>query len=937
MNLTSRLSLLCTLLFLSSPAQPNSLKLQLVAEEPTGVFYDRDTLGPQTPLLFTAHVENPSPQTRQVTLTWRVTDAAGKTRWERGAKFEIGPNTSIVRRELFDAPARGGFLLEANAFAKQKGPDVSARAALPFAILIAPAPESTAGARPQSFFVLGTPSLLSERDLDFYGRIGARVLRSPLPPDPAQPDWAAVESQLSSRLRRNIASIALLPLGKGDQRANEAFFARQVPATLARYESLTTWELSGDVSPADLDAWSQIARSRRSEVTLLGPVPSGLNMGLPANATIRLRALDGATFEWPPQGAHPAALRRLWLSRGLAARSAGVTAVHLRRESAIPASNALEAAGDMTGDFITAVMAGSASLSEPLDPPTTAADAGAMARGAAFAMLTRTLEDASFREELFPRSPALEGALFRSARGSIATVWTPLGSGTMTARVSPARAFDIFGNPLSTDRKGAVQIPLTGQPVYVLADVPTDVLAFALRNAQLTDVPSLEARILPLSRRPGVETPGNAAVRVRLQNVGLGSQNGQIHLDPPSGWKLVRDRYDFQLNEGESKTYEFRVTRSTLPKTGSDYAMTVTAGKQSWKQDVRVASATNVARGEVLRLDGDLSDWGEPAWMEAGNKGGVEAKVALKWDANRLFIAAQVHESALNARRADESAYEFWNGHDALQIAFGTGSGPETVPGREPFRDSDRGFLLCPFNQKGPNDFDGRLLRLWSPEKPYGTINDHIRWGGAVPGAACVIRRDEKAGITTYEARLPLSALPEIQPLALAAKDSVVRFGWLLHNDEGAPLDWGRVAGNFRWWDNTSTFLPEGDLTSSLRSTLGFTQSGDVDLGLEPVAPRPLAPTTAPAPRRVSPPVRPPAPVTPQRNAPPQLPPFLIEPTPPASAAPEQPAEEEAPAAITPARAGSKATPPLLMPMPIRMLPPAAPPRGRSIPPSSRN
>ncbi|RYZ97010.1 MAG: hypothetical protein EOP11_22625, partial [Proteobacteria bacterium] len=26
----------------------------------------------------------------------------------------------------------------------------------------------------------------------------------------------------------------------------------------------------------------------------------------------------------------------------------------------------------------------------------------------------------------------------------------------------------------------------------------------------------------------------------------------------------------------------------------------------------------------------------------------------------------------------------------------------------------------------------------------------------------------------------------------------------------GTPLDWGESNGNFSWWDNTSTFLPEG-------------------------------------------------------------------------------------------------------------------------------
>jgi hypothetical protein len=83
---------------------------------------------------------------------------------------------------LFDAPARGGYSLEVNASARRKGPDVGARAVLPFAVTIAPS-STTPGARPQSFFVLSTPALLTPPQLDFYNRLGARVLRSPLPAD----------------------------------------------------------------------------------------------------------------------------------------------------------------------------------------------------------------------------------------------------------------------------------------------------------------------------------------------------------------------------------------------------------------------------------------------------------------------------------------------------------------------------------------------------------------------------------------------------------------------------------------------------------------------------------------------------------------------------------------------------------------------------------
>ncbi len=929
------------------------LKITLSSEEPSGVFFDRDTLSPQTPLLFTARVENPSPVARSVELSWKITDSSGRVRLARQSQFTVAGGDSLLRRELFDAPARGGFLLQTEAFSKLKGPDALSRASLPFAVTVAPSPGATA-ARPQSFFVLSTPALLSGNQLDFYSRLGARVLRSPLPPDPAKPDWPAIEAQLGARLKRNLATIALLPLGEESSRRSQAFFARQVPSTLARYAALTTWELAGEVSPADLDAWSQVARARRRDVSLLGPLPAGISDGLPPGASIRVDGLEGATFNWPSDGAggdaHPAALRRLWLSRAGATRNAGVNAFHLRRDDTQNVTSPDEAAAQMTGDFLAAIMAGATSMSEKLSPPAiqisneTGSDtetetgisreqialngAGAMARGAAFSMLSRTLEDASFREELFPRSPAYQGALFRAPRGSIAILYATGGEGKMTARLSAARVYDLFGNQIGADKNGNLEIPLSSQPVFVLGEVPTDVLGFALRNAQIAGIKPLAAQFLPLSRVPG-QGAGSQAIRVRLQNVGLGQQTGALTLGAPKGWKLATKSYDFRLEEGESKTYEFRVTEapanSKWPLGHVPFSVT-TGGKSrlSWQENVPIASATSVAAAP--KIDGDLGEWNDAVYQVAPpNRARVSAKVAFKWDARFLYIAAQVREAALAPRRADEGAYEFWRGHDALQIAFGTSNGPETVPAPGPFRDSDRGFLLAPFGQRGPRDIDGRLLKLWAPEKPFNSASDRIRYGGAIAGATCAISRDEKSGLTIYEARLPFSALPGVDPLDLAARDGAIRFGWVLHNDEGAPLDYGAIAGNFAWWDNTSTFLPDGALSSSLRLTLGFSQSGEVGATNVKTLPVIAPPTVAPRSTlpRLAPPVVAPVPVVePPVVAAPVLVPSVVAPTPaptpsvvaPPRAAPSELAPFIVPPAVPPTNSGG-----------AQPLPPAAP------------
>ena len=178
-------------------------------------------------------------------------------------------------------------------------------------------------------------------------------------------------------------------------------------------------------------------------------------------------------------------------------------------------------------------------------------------------------------------------------------------------------------------------------------------------------------------------------------------------------------------------------------------------------------------------------------------------------------------------------------------------------------------------------------------------------------GAKCAIARDEQGENTIYEAKLPLSAIPGLNPRALAQKDGVVRFGFIVHNAEGTPLDWGAANGNFPWWENTSTFLPEGRLTSALRSTLGFSLVGDVASPVAPSAPvivptnPPLrvAPTprpipnsnsglgTLPPPSPIAPPILP----APPRPTPrPSIPPFTVPGLPPPSgplSAPNTPAQ----------------------------------------------
>jgi hypothetical protein len=172
-----------------------------------------------------------------------------------------------------------------------------------------------------------------------------------------------------------------------------------------------------------------------------------------------------------------------------------------------------------------------------------------------------------------------------------------------------------------------------------------------------------------------------------------------------------------------------------------------------WKQEVNVATAQNVKRGSTIEVDGQLGEWRDAAWMEMQARDNnsstrnaprpVNVRLALRWDNNRLFIAARVQEPSLQPRRPEAVSYPFWDDYDALQIAFGLRDDALAKPGREPFRDTDYGFLLSPFSD-GTDDVEGRVLRLWSTTVPFGEVRDTLRWGGAVPersAPSCATRR----------------------------------------------------------------------------------------------------------------------------------------------------------------------------------------------------
>ena len=545
-------------------------------------------------------------------------------------------------------------------------------------------------------------------------------------------------------------------------------------------------------------------------------------------------------------------------------------------------------------------------------------DERTLAQRAAWNAMVRQIGNALFDVQLFPSAPLLRGMAFEnggeSGKSRVAVIWAERNHNPharLVAALPQARLFDIWGNEITRAANAQSPyfvVPLGGAPVYVVSDAPRKVWDRAWRNARLEGLRPLAVQVLALNQNPGPRNQDESFfLRVRVQNMALTPFRGELQAQPPSGWSLVKNSQPIFLKTGETRVLNFPVAVSQKRSDGL-YAVSVAAmrgaSRWNWKQNARVALAGKMRRNQVV-IDGDLREWRGAAWMRIEPKKyppslrgapGISAQIALGFDATNLYIAAKVIEPHLQARPPRAESYEFWHGFDALQLVFGGENTTRTRPRPAPFRDTDHGFLLCPFELRNGVPA-GRVLRLWSPRIPFEPGRDRLRWGGAVPGANCAITRDEKKHLTIYEASLPLHEMPHLQPQRRADGAIAVRFSWKLH-DENASLSWSRAANVFPWLAGNGSFWPPEEISYPSQTPLGFTNAAS-----QPdVLPLPVARQKT-MPRR------------PRRNPP------TTTANPPA-APPLDPA----------------LPPDEIAPMSPRLLPPAAPPpSGQALPPSAPN
>jgi hypothetical protein len=620
--------------------------------------------------------------------------------------------------------------------------------------------------------------------------------------------------------------------------------------------------------------------------------------------------------DWPSDSAPLAAQTSASASRALQANARyfghlSPFAVVLPRESS---ASPRVVAHELAAQTATAWAAGAREVFIPFDTKNEALSALDARRLAAASALERMR--GNFGRSLFGSSPLLRGTSFRMRRGHSALLWLERNSNRRARLITKleARVFDLWGNEIGRENKGVLVVPLGIGPVWVQSVANERTWNRAWQTASLEGTRLLAAQVLPLARETGTQ-----ALRIRLQNTGIAPLSGTLSLSPPPGWSLSDDDMSFRLAPGEARVLRFGVAVSQSRADGV-YPVTVvasrgastTATRWTWTQNARVAVAPETATAPSI--DGDLADWKEASWMRVA-AGENSARVALRWDNTRFYVAAEVREREF----APVAREEFWNGN-AIQFAFGLRDDAASRPQNGPFRDTDFGFLLVPW-KNADGTFGARILRGWSSTIPFdgfnGVVLDRMRWGGAVPGSEAALRRDGGRGITRYEASFPHAEMATLRPARRASENIAVRFSFLTHSPRQPALSWSRANNVFAWWGNAVSFQNGGAISPAAQVPLFFSAIASAELlpALPPAAPPRPAPQT---PREMIPPLLPDTRRAPETRA-------RVSPPPRRSRQPRRrpTTDDQIPL-----------SPPNLEPMQPRTLPPAAPPPGTRIPPA---
>jgi hypothetical protein len=194
------------------------------------------------------------------------------------------------------------------------------------------------------------------------------------------------------------------------------------------------------------------------------------------------------------------------------------------------------------------------------------ADGSALPGYAALATVADALGAANYIREIRFRQPGLHLHLFDNGEGETLAAWSdtpgvtfPLSPGPSAKRAAKAQVLNVVGAPLTleADAQGALPLPLSPSPIYVL--LPRGTMAEAdtprsrpspMQKAASPPIYGLRSIIVRL-RLPDAKTDKEAQayrlpagrpakLEAQIYNFGGSAFTGTALLTPPDGWKLER-------------------------------------------------------------------------------------------------------------------------------------------------------------------------------------------------------------------------------------------------------------------------------------------------------------------------------------------------------------------------------------------------------------
>jgi len=431
---------------------------------------------------------------------------------------------------------------------------------------------------------------------------------------------------------------------------------------------------------------------------------------------------------------------------------------------------------------------------------------------AAYAWMTHLLAPVSYKGDLWADVPLLEAHLFSGVGQRVVVVWSWIGQDAaepdrgalVFEKGGGLEAYDVVGRPVGIWKGPRLVVPLGEAPVYVTSpSLRADEMRELFRRARVVGLDPATLWIRGVVRG---EAPGRVRVNVWVQSHLPHRAEGRVGLVVPEGWRARQAKHRFSLEAGEARefTFECDVAEEAAP---APYRIEAAATlDEAWVRrtfQVQVAQAPQ----RSITVGGGLADWeGIRPVRLADDATGTSAEVRTAWDREFFYFSAVVHRE----RETFLGGPHAFSG-DAIQLGFGLseradddfgsrGRGKGLPAGA--FRDTDHLFALT-FGPEGP-----RVIRLRAPRC---ALRTHVpgnmdSWYGPVEGAKVLVGRDHDAGVTIYEAAIPMAA---IEPLR-GERGRVFRFGFRIGDGRNAPLEWARTAGVPDYLANPASFLPTG-------------------------------------------------------------------------------------------------------------------------------